>query len=401
MITIRQARIVVLEQAPRGLDLGGESVAVTEASGRVLRRGVRSDTDLPPFDRVTMDGYAVRSVDAVPGAVLPILREVAAGDAGDDPLSDGEAVSIMTGAPLPPGADAVVQVEWTVREGDRVRIERGVRPGQNVAPAGQDLRAGDEVLAAGTRLDALSLSAVIAAGAGRVDVVRRPRVALVTSGNELVPPGERLRRGRIRESNGPALAALFTAMGARVDDLGVARDEREDLDARLERAMTADVVVLTGGSSVGRYDFSQAAVESLGARRHFDRVSVKPGKPTLLHTREGTLVFCLPGNPVAALMTGRVLVGAAIGRLCGLDVSPWTDEEHPLATPVARNAARDLLVPMRRVPEGLAFDGWHGSGDVLCMARADGFGFVERGEGEARAGARVPFFATRDPWAAP
>jgi len=391
LITIQEARALVLRQA-RALPRASERVPVRAAAGRVLAADLAADTDLPPFDRVMMDGYALRAADSGPGARLEVVDEVAAGARGERPLAPGEAHAIMTGAPLPPGADAVAPVEWTRTEGGRVVLDRALRPGQHVAPRAEDLRAGDVTGRAGQPVTALSLSLLIAGGAGEVEVLRRPRVALLTSGNELVPPGAPLRRGQIRESNGPALAALLAATGAEVLDLGVARDTREHLDERLAAAGDADVVVLTGGSSVGKYDLSAQAVEARGARRVFDRVSVKPGKPTLFHVRGAQLVFCLPGNPVAALMTGRVLVAPALAVLGGRPAPDWTPLHRPLLGPVRRVAERDLLIPMRREGEGLRFDGWHGSGDLACLAAAEGFAFVERGQGEAPAGTPADWF---------
>jgi molybdopterin molybdotransferase len=390
VITIREARALVLQRARRAVP--AERVAVTAAAGRVLAADVVSDSDLPPFDRVMMDGYAVRAADAGPGARLRVVAEVAAGARGERPVGAGEAHTIMTGAPLPPGADAVVPVEWTREEAGVVLLDRALQPGQHVAPRGEDLRAGQPVARAGERVTALSLSLLIGAGAGELSVVRRPRVALLTSGNELVPPGAPLQRGQIRESNGPALAALLAQTGAEVQNLGVARDTREHLADLLARTEGADVVVLTGGSSVGKYDLSAEMVEARGARRVFDRISIKPGKPTLFHEREGQLTFCLPGNPVAAMMTGRVLVAPALAALGGEQVPDWTPHRRPLLGPVKRVAERDLLAPMRREGDGLAFDGWHGSGDLACLARAEGFAFVERGAGVAPAGTPADWF---------
>jgi len=390
VISIREARTLVLQRVRRALP--AEPVAVTAAVGRVLAADVTSDCDLPPFDRVMMDGYALRAAETAGGARLAVVTEVAAGARGERPVAEGEAHAIMTGAPLPPGADAVVPMEWTRREGDVVVLDRALRPGQHVAPRAEDLRAGQPVARAGEEVTALSLSLLIAGGARQVSVVRRPRVSLLTSGNELVPPGAPLQRGQIRESNGPALAALFALVGAQVDDLGVARDTREHLDERLARTDGADVVVLTGGSSVGKYDLSAEAVEARGARRVFDRIAVKPGKPTLFHERDGQLVFCLPGNPVAALMTGRVLVAAALAALSGRSVPDWTAHSRPLRGAVKRVAERDLLIPMRREAGGLVFDGWHGSGDLACLAHAEGFAFVARGDGEAPAGTPADWF---------
>ena len=391
-LSIRRARELVLEQAAPLTR--AETVPVTAATGRRLLEDVRADGDLPPFDRVMMDGFAVRADELAEVPVeLPVVGEVAAGASGDEPVPPGQVRAIMTGAPLPPGADSVVPVEWTEPVGDeRVRFLRGVRNGQNVAPQGQDLARGSVVAAAGEKVGPLALSLLISSGVARVTARARPRVALLTSGDELVPPGAPVRRGQIRESNGPSLAVLFASAGAEVVELGVARDDKGALAALVEEALACDVVVLTGGSSVGRYDFSAEVVEGFGCTKHFDRLAVKPGKPTLFHTRGETLVFCLPGNPVAALMTGRVLVCPAIRALHGEPVDAWTPLRAPLLGAVKRNAARDQLLPVRRGADGLHFDGWHGSGDLVCMARADAFAFVERGEGDAPPGTLADVF---------
>jgi molybdopterin molybdotransferase len=273
-----------------------------------------------------------------------------------------------------------------------VQLQRPVTAGQHIARRGEDLRAGQPAARAGERVSSLSLSLLIASGAATVEVVARPRVAVLTSGNELVPPGAPIRRGQIRESNGPALASLFAAAGAEVLDLGVARDTAEALGEKLAAAAQADIVVLTGGSSVGKYDLSAQVVEALGGERHFDRIAVKPGRPTLLYTRGRQLVFCLPGNPVAALMTGRVLVCAAIAARLGAGAAPWTGQRRAVSAPVRRNAQRDQLLPMRDTAQGLVFGGWHGSGDLACMAGAEGFAFVARGEGAAAAGEPADWF---------
>lgn len=399
-IDIRAARGIVLDRAQPLTRC--VTIPVVEATGRVLAEDVLAGRDLPPFDRVMMDGFAVRAAD-IAGAplTLPVMGEVAAGASAEEPLAPGTARAIMTGAPLPPGADAVVPVEWTstvdipaglpgATEG--VRIERSLEAGKHVAPRGQDLAAGQPIAHAGSRVGPLGLSLLVSSGIGTVSVRARPRVALLTSGDELMPPGATLRRGQIHESNGPGLASLFARLDVEVVPLGVAADTREDLAALVEKALECDVVVLTGGSSVGRYDFSAEVVESFGAQRHFDRLSVKPGKPTLFYTRGETLVFCLPGNPVAAMMTGRVLVCPALHRLAGYDVPRWTPVTRTLATSVRRNAARDLLIPVREDGDTVVFGGWHGSGDLVSLSQADAFAFVPAGEGAAEAGAPADVF---------
>lgn len=396
MISIQEARGIVLDHAsgPRGR----ERVGVVDAVGRVLAEAVVSDTDLPPFDRVTMDGFAVRSAD-LDGASdarpvrLPVAATVAAGEEAAEPVAPGTVHRIMTGAPLPPGADAVVPVEWTASDGDdAVRFLRAPAAGANVAPKGEDLARGRSVGEAGLVVDAMTLPVLIGAGAGTVHVARRPRVSLMTSGDELVPPGQPIERGQIRESNGPMLAALFAAAGAEVVNLGVSTDDRDALGAMFERALDGDVVVLTGGASVGDFDFTSDVLDAFGCERHFDRLAAKPGKPTLFATRGEQLVFGLPGNPVAALMTGRVLVAAALASLSGIPVEVWPSDERPLLDDVPRNGRRDLLLPVEVRPGGLHFPGWHGSGDLTSIARRDGFAYVARGDGACPAGTPTTFF---------
>jgi molybdopterin molybdotransferase len=395
MLTIREARERVIALARARLPAGGapaERVPVARAAGRVLADAVVADTDLPPFDRVMMDGYAVRAAEAAAGARLPLQGQIAAGDTTAPELLPGRALAIMTGAPLPPGADAVIPVEWTALEAGAVHVQRGVAAGQHVAPRGEDLRAGQRVAERGERAGTLGLSLLIAAGAGALPVARRPRVALLTTGNELVPPGTPLLRGQIRESNGPALESLFLEAGADVENLGVVRDERPALEARFAAAAGADIVVLTGGASVGAFDYTAEVLRAAGAEQHFDKLSVKPGKPTLCFTLGSQLCFGLPGNPVAALMTGRVLVCAAIAVRRGLLPAPWPQERLPLAGPVKRVAERDQMLPMRAERGALVFEGWHGSGDLTSLARAGGFAFVARGAGSAPAGTEAEWF---------
>ncbi len=397
MISIQAARSTVLAHAssPRG----SETLPIVDAVGRILAETIVSDTDLPPFDRVMMDGFAVRAAELVSASesapvTLPIAGTVAAGEEARDELPAGAVHRIMTGAPISPGADAVVPVEWTeAADGDTVRFLRAPEIGQHIAPRGEDLARGRSVGEPGLFIDAMTLPVLIGAGAGTVHVVRRPRVALLTSGDELVAPGAAIERGQIRESNGPMLAALLAATGAHVTNLGVSADDPDALGALFERALDADVVVLTGGASVGEFDFTSDVLASFGCETHFDKIAAKPGKPTMFATRGEQLVFGLPGNPVAALMTGRVLVAAALARLAGHAVEEWPTEQLPLLNDVARNSWRDLLLPVERRAAGVHFGGWHGSGDLTAMAQRSGFAYLERGEGLCTAGTPATYFA--------
>ncbi|HEX8723284.1 MAG TPA: molybdopterin molybdotransferase MoeA, partial [Pyrinomonadaceae bacterium] len=288
MIPVSEAISIVLEKAA---PLGAERVPLDEAQGRVLAEDVFADTDLPPFDRAQMDGYAVRSADLrETPARLRVVGEAAAGSGWRGTLNSGEAVRIMTGAPLPEGADSVQQVEVTREDegGGVVEIDRATEPGQFYVPRGSEIRAGERVLEAGEEVNAARAAVLASFGYARVPVGRRPRAAVLATGTELVPVGERPGADQIRDSNSYSLAAYARLAGADPERL------RREIAAAAGRA---DVLVLSGGVSMGRYDFTKAALGALGAEVFFERVSLRPGKPTVFaRLPGGALVFGLPGN---------------------------------------------------------------------------------------------------------
>jgi molybdopterin molybdotransferase len=302
--------------------LPAESVLLAEAPGRTLARDIKAREDIPPFTKATMDGYAVRAVDTslagTAGAVeLEVTEDLPAGRFSRKPVGPGQAVRIMTGAPLPKGADAVVMVEDTAKRGARVEVRRGVRPGDNIGRAGEDLKKGQPVLERGAVIGPAETGLLAAAGLARVPVVRRPKLAVIATGDEIVEPGEKKRPGQIRNSNGPALLALARRAGAEASYLGIARDRRSSLEVRIRRAEDADILVLTGGVSVGDYDLVKDELLAVGVRRVFWRVRIKPGKPVFFGRRGRQLVFGLPGNPTSAMVTFLLFVQPAIERLLG------------------------------------------------------------------------------------
>ena len=276
------------------------------ALGRVLAGDVVADSDLPPFDRAQMDGYAVRAADTAGAPVrLRLVGEAAAGEGWRGQLGAGEAVRIMTGAPLPAGADSVQQVEVTreLEGGGVVEVERSTQPGQFFVTRGSEIRAGETVLRAGESVGAAGMAVLASFGYAEVEVYRRPRVAVLATGSELVAAAERPGADQIRDSNTYSLAAYAALAGAEVERLPLAGDEPELLRRLIEEAAArADVLILSGGVSMGRYDFTKAALDSLGAEIFFERVRLRPGKPTVfarLPDEGRTLVFGLPGNPVS------------------------------------------------------------------------------------------------------
>jgi molybdopterin molybdotransferase len=302
VIPVEEALEIVLREAR---PLPAEEVSLEDTAGRVLAEDVRSDLEMPPFDRAAMDGFAVRAADVASApATLEIVGEVPAGAWPDREVGPGEAVRIMTGAPVPPGADAVQQVEKT-RPADefRVTILEGVAAGANVAPRASEVKLGDVLLETGRVLDPAAVAVLAAAGCARVRVARRPSVAVLVTGDELVEVAATPGPGQIRNSNGPAVAAQAREAGAAVRLLGVAPDELQALRSALESGADADMLVISGGVSAGDFDLVEPALEELGYSFLFTKVAVKPGAPLVLGRRGSQLVFGLPGNPVSAQVT--------------------------------------------------------------------------------------------------
>jgi molybdopterin molybdotransferase len=351
-------------------------VPLAEAVGRVLADCPPSDRDLPPFDRSTMDGYAVRAGDLACGNRLRCVGNLAAGAVSSRPVGPGEALRIMTGAPLPEGADSVVMVEETREEGDHVLIEAEVTRGQNIHGRGSDLRRGERPLTPGSRLTPAHVPVLATLGCTEVAVFRRPVVAILTSGDELVEPGEVPGPGRIRDSNRSTLAAQVRSAGGVPRPLPIVRDDVTLLEGAVQQGLDADVLLLTGGSSVGDRDYSEEVIARTGAHRWFQKVAIKPGKPVLYFTRGATQIFCLPGNPVSAFVTFELLVRPALELLQGNPLAWPVPLLLPLAAALRAPRARELF----QVSEIVAADSggwglrpvrWHGSGDLVSVARAN------------------------------
>jgi molybdopterin molybdotransferase len=394
LISIAEARDRVLA-AVRPLE--AEEVPLDAALGRVLAEKVTSSIPVPPFDSSAMDGYAVA---AGPAAELEVVDESRAGHPADATVGSGTAVRISTGAVVPEGADAVVPVERSeplrpAGEGTpngRVRVP-ATTTGENVRYAGEDVRAGDVVVRAGAVLGPAELGVAASVGRPVVRCACRPLVALLVTGDELAQPGEGLRPGAIYSSNRFALAAQVRRAGG---ELGVAASVPDTADGTrdaLARALdTADLVIVSGGVSVGPHDHVKGALGELGVRERFWGVKLRPGKPAWFGVRDRTLVYGLPGNPVSAMVTFQLFVRPALGALQGADPSPRRGEAVlDLAMP--RNPRRDEAVRVRLHP---ACDGWHatptgdqGSHMLTSMLGADALAFVAAGEGEAAAGERV------------
>lgn len=372
---------------------------IAAAAGRVCAEDVRARVDLPSFASSAMDGFAVQAAD-LPGT-LRVSGESAAGRPFEARLERGCAVAISTGAVVPEGADAVVPIENVVRGDNGVEISRSVQPGAHVRPRGGDVAAGEVVVPAGAALTPGRLAAAAAAGASELRCARRPRVAVLATGSELVAPGGELRPGQIYETNSLMLSSELGAAGADVVTEPAVADDEDALRDALERGLEADILVTSGGVSVGEHDLVRAALLELGVEESFWRVSIKPGKPVSFGVRGGTLVFGLPGNPVSSLVGCELFVKPALRALQGITDPLPRFEPGRLAAGLRRNEERDEFVRARLRSEGdaLVLDPVAGqeSHMIVRSAGADALVHIPRGNGELAAGSTVQWLrlATR------
>jgi molybdopterin molybdotransferase len=389
MLSIEDARQQVIQAAAaqrlatvRAFALVCESVELDQAPGRVLAEEVSADRDYPPFNRATRDGFALQAEDVsrVP-AELHIIGECAAGAAFSGRVAAGECVQIMTGAPLPDGTDAVVMIEHSSARGfsggSLVTIQENTHPGQNVVPRGSEGRAGDVLLRPGMRLGYSELGLAAQVGRTKLQVHRQPRVAILSTGDEIVPVGATPGPWEIRNSNGVSLAAqVWLAAGVPVP-LGNAPDRKLELRAMIERGLEEDILVISGGVSMGKYDLVEGVLMELGADLFFDAVAIRPGKPAVLARCREKLVFGLPGNPVSTMVTFELLVTPALDLLGGAEPRPigtlgarlehGVDEEAPLTHFLpAKITWREGEPWVQTLP-------WQQSGDVVTLASANCF----------------------------
>ncbi|MFB3827698.1 MAG: gephyrin-like molybdotransferase Glp [Bryobacteraceae bacterium] len=367
-----EARAAV-EQAVRGAGRipAVEQAALDVAAGRVLAEEVAADRDYPPLARSLRDGFAVRAAD-LPGE-LEIAGEVRAGERYAGGVGPMQAVEIMTGAPVPPGADAVVMVEHTRREGSRVRIDSAAEPRQFINPQGAEVRRGQPVLHAGARLDYSAIAMLATVGRLRVSVFAKPVVAIIATGDEIVELGESPAAFQVRNSNVHSLAAQVARAGGIPQIVGIARDVPEHTRELVERGLEADLLLLSGGVSAGKYDVVEPVLAGLGAEFFFDRVLIQPGQPLVFGRARGKFFFGLPGNPASTMVTFELFARAALELLGGQqEVSlhmPWSrlaaDFRHkPGLTrflPARLSAFGDEVTPI----------GWQGSSDVPAISRAN------------------------------
>ena len=405
MITPHQALDVVLTHV---CPLESETVRLSEASGRYLAEAVCADRPMPPTHRSAMDGYALRAADAAAGhGAVTLIGECAVGqDNASVRIKPGQCMRIFTGAVIPPGADAVVKVEDTERQNDTVLITAPhVRTGDNIRKKGEEYNTGKRLLSAGTLLGGCEIALCASAGASAVRVYRRPRISILCSGNELVPPEQTALPCQLRDSNGPALDALVRRAGGRV----IQRRRIKDRPALVERALRAalehsDIIISSGGVSVGQYDYIPAAVEAVGAAIRFHNVSVKPGKPVLYATHHKNVqIFGLPGNPLGTLNSFFEFVRPALSRMQGAAVRECLQTAYfPLSKTLLPKGNRVEYVPVKVVhrPSGAVLEPieCRSSADILAVTAADGMAILPRRPEQCRAGCVVAFRSWRPLW---
>jgi molybdopterin molybdotransferase len=394
LISFEEAQRIVLE---RSKPLEAERVPIERAAGRVLAEPAVALVDLPPFPSSAMDGFAVRAEDTGEAPLeLPVVEQVAAGSPAGRRLAAGEAMAISTGGAVPEGADSVVPVELVEERDGRVGVREPVPEGANVRGRGGDVRAGETVLEPGIRLGPAQVGALAAAGIAEVRCAKRPRVGILVTGSELRQPGEELAAGQIYESNGLLLATALQLAGAVPAQLGVVADDAAELERAMERALLGfDMLVTTGGASVGVHDLVRETQKKLRVEELFWGVAMKPGKPVAFGVRRDHLVFNLPGNPVSTLVTFEVLVRPAVEALQGIPDPRAAYRRGRLAAPIRRNERRTEFVraTSRREGDEVLLEPLPGqeSHMIARTARADVLVLVEAGEGELAAGDEVRF----------
>ena len=392
MISVAEAQQIVLREArPRGLTRVNLGSAVL---GLVLGEDIQSDIDSPPFDKAMVDGFALRSADVShPRVELILIEEILAGHVARHAVGAGQCSRIMTGAPIPAGADAVIMHERTELVGERVRMLEGPKCGQNILRQGSEMRAGQKVLAAGSLLRAQEFGVLASVGRMSFQAIRRPTVAILSTGDEIVEPGVRPGPGQIRNSNASLLEGLAASAGAEPNILGVAKDTPESLTKLIREGLRADVLLLSGGVSAGKLDLVPGALVEQGVKPQFHKVSLKPGKPIWFGTKDDKLVFGLPGNPVGSFVGFELFVRPALRVLRGLAPNVPLPITAQLSGSLRHKSDRPTYHPAKVTSTANSLVAtpvkWQGSPDLLATTASNGWLVLPAGELDLAAGAEV------------
>jgi len=394
-LTFDQARNVVAAQlAEPSRPRVAETIPLEQAAGRFLAEDVFADRDYPPFPRAARDGFAARSADiAEPPARLRVLGETRAGEPSVFTVGEGEAVEIMTGAPCPEGADCVVMVEYSSRDGDDVILEQSLPAGRNIVPQGSEAPKGSLVLAAGVRLDYPQIALLAAVGRSRVQVWRKPRVAILSTGDEVVGVDQAPKDFQIRNSNAWSLAAQVERRGGQAVMLPVAPDRLAETRDLIRLGLESDMLLLSGGVSMGKHDLVEQALAELGVEIHITQVLIQPGKPLVFGMAGGRPVFGLPGNPISTMVTFEIFARLALERLAGAPVSPLPFVEARLSRDFRHKPVLTRFLPARLVGDygeaRVEPIQWQGSGDLASIAKSNCFLVASADRESWQAGDRI------------
>ncbi|TDI82990.1 MAG: molybdopterin molybdotransferase MoeA [Caldithrix sp.] len=402
MISVEEALTRTLQATTIGAI---ETTDILKALGCVLAEDIRSDIDMPPFDKSSMDGYALRAGDCkdVP-AILKVVGTIPAGAYPEFSVKQGEAAKIMTGAPIPAGADSVQMVEKTGIPADEgcVSILESVGLGKHIALRGEIMRAGNTVLATGTYLSPAVVGVLATVGKHAVKVYKRPQVAILVTGDELVEVAQKPAAGQIRNSNGYTLYHQVLATGAVPRMLGVVSDRMDDLRAKIKEGLASDILLISGGVSMGEFDFVEDVLAEYHVSIYYDKINIKPGKPTVCGKTERTLIFGLPGNPVSASTIFEIFVRPAIRKTMGFEKLHNLLVQATLAASFASKTARTSYQPATTTFHNGAFFVTpvpsKGSADVLAFARSNSFVIAPADQSEFNAGDQVEVMLRFDFW---
>ena len=378
MISFEEAINTVLKNS---LPLPPVKTRVEDAVGRALMEDIRSGIDMPPFDKSAVDGYAVRSAEVEAGRPLRKVGLIQAGDVFKGNVGPGQCVKIMTGAPVPPGADCVIMVEDSSENNGFVKFSKAAVHGANICPRGEDIKKGQKILARGTVISVSHIAALAAVGRGRVKTGALPEVSLVNTGGEIVPPGAKLGKNQIYNSNGPMLSAMLKTDGIIAAPV-IARDDAKEMKEALAKALKADIVIISGGVSMGDYDLVPGVLKSLGVKAVFHKVRVRPGKPMFFGMKGRKLVFGIPGNPVANFLAYLAYVRPAIRKLASCpDYAPEFKTGTCAGKFEPKTPRRALVLSNTRakIEYSLSEVSNNGSADILALAAANGFTMVKEG----------------------
>jgi len=400
MISLKEALIIVLNEVDKRKPLPREKVDLLSSYGRVLAEDVRVNSDVPPFNRAAMDGYAVISEDTLKAspenpAILKVIADLPAGSETNFPLYRGKAIRIMTGAPMPSKADAVVMVEDTriLNNGSEVEIFREVSPGENVSFKGEDVKKGEFILLKGRLIGAPEVGMLASLGRREVFVRKRPRISIIVTGEELVEPGEKLSEGKIYNINSYTLFCQTLSCGALPGNLGIAGDKKEKILSKVKEGLKSDILILSGGVSVGKYDLVKETLRDAGVKTLFWKVAVKPGKPTFFGVKENTLVFGLPGYPVSSMLNFENLIKPAIFSMLGRKDWNRLAIKAYLREDIKNKSKRENFIRVKMTKED--GDWWatpvssQRSGVLKSLIRADGLIVVPKEVEKVRAGEKI------------